>query len=214
MSVSKPQQAYASIMRGIREVRFEGDPVPCQLLLSGQHSFPLVVNSHGQVLMAASQCGSGRIVIFSHEAQMSMSPDVTINALSWLKGEKSSNMSVGVHNSTDKQVIDNLHKAGFKVKIMDDFSNDKGIGVYITCAYYIKEDAQNIIAFMKSGGGVLIGGQAWWWKSQNPKGNTLLEFPGNKVSAVAGIYFSDLYAEKSQCQSGPKYHPGNLLSKF
>ncbi|KAK7882831.1 hypothetical protein WMY93_029005 [Mugilogobius chulae] len=196
MSVSKPQQAYASIMSGIREVRFEGDPVPCQLLLSGQHSFPLVVNSHGQVLMAGSQYGSGRIVIFSHEAQMSMSPDVTINALKWLKGEKSSNMSVGVHNSTDKQVIDNLHKAGFKVKIMNDFSNDKGIGVYITCAYYIKEDAQNIIAFMKSGGGVLIGGQAWWWKSQNPKGNTLLEFPGNKVSAVAGIYFSDLYAEK------------------
>ncbi|KAF3847891.1 hypothetical protein F7725_020919 [Dissostichus mawsoni] len=47
-----------------------------------------------------------------------------------------------------------------------------------------------MVAFLKAGGGVLIAGQAWHWASTKPKENTLLQFPGNKVSAVAGIYFS------------------------
>ncbi|XP_072311598.1 TRPM8 channel-associated factor homolog [Eucyclogobius newberryi] len=204
MSVSKQQQAYASIMHGIKEANFKGSFVPCQLLLSGDHSFPLVMHSQGHVLMAASQYGSGRIVVFSHETQMYTSPDVTTNALKWLKGDKSVNMSVGVNVNTDEKVINNLRKASFKVILMDDFSSARDVGVYLTSAYYIKEDAQNIVAFMKSGGGVLIGGQAWYWKTQTPAENTLLQFPGNKVSAVAGIHFSDLHADKDRVPIWPQ----------
>lgn len=48
---------------------------------------------------------------------------------------------------------------------------------------------------MKTGGGLLIGGQAWWWASQNNGKNIILEFPGNKVTGVAGIYFSAKYGK-------------------
>uniref|UniRef100_A0A8C6UCA9 Peptidase M60 domain-containing protein n=1 Tax=Neogobius melanostomus TaxID=47308 RepID=A0A8C6UCA9_9GOBI len=184
------RQEYASIMRGIREANFENSSVPCQLLLSGDHSFPLVMNSQGQVLMAASQYGSGRIVVFSHETEMYTSADVTINALHWLKGDQSGN------------VVDSLRKAGFQLILMDSFSSGQGVGVYLTDAYSIDQDAHNIVAFMKSGGGVLIGGQAWWWSSQTGE-NTLLQFPGNKVSGVAGIHFSDLYADKERVTVWP-----------
>uniref|UniRef100_A0AAV2J3E1 Peptidase M60 domain-containing protein n=1 Tax=Knipowitschia caucasica TaxID=637954 RepID=A0AAV2J3E1_KNICA len=43
---------------------------------------------------------------------------------------------------------------------------------------------------MKSGGGVLIAGQAWSWAEGRPKDYPLLHFPGNKVAGVAGVYFS------------------------
>lgn len=48
---------------------------------------------------------------------------------------------------------------------------------------------------MKSGGGILIGGQAWKWSYKNPGVEPFLNFDGNKVSGVAGIYFTETYGE-------------------
>uniref|UniRef100_A0AAV2J5S5 TRAFD1/XAF1 zinc finger domain-containing protein n=1 Tax=Knipowitschia caucasica TaxID=637954 RepID=A0AAV2J5S5_KNICA len=59
---------------------------------------------------------------------------------------------------------------------------------------------------MKSGGGVLLGGQAWWWASQHPKDNVLLQFMGNKVSGVAGIHFTEHHIE-AECVSVQAHIP-------
>ncbi|KAM6144578.1 TRPM8 channel-associated factor 2-like [Phoenicopterus ruber ruber] len=44
--------------------------------------------------------------------------------------------------------------------------------------------------FVKGGGGLLIGGQAWHWASRHGKEKVLFEFPGNQVTSVAGVYFA------------------------
>nr|XP_057936543.1 TRPM8 channel-associated factor homolog [Doryrhamphus excisus]XP_057936544.1 TRPM8 channel-associated factor homolog [Doryrhamphus excisus]XP_057936545.1 TRPM8 channel-associated factor homolog [Doryrhamphus excisus]XP_057936546.1 TRPM8 channel-associated factor homolog [Doryrhamphus excisus]XP_057936547.1 TRPM8 channel-associated factor homolog [Doryrhamphus excisus]XP_057936549.1 TRPM8 channel-associated factor homolog [Doryrhamphus excisus]XP_057936550.1 TRPM8 channel-associated factor len=191
---SPQQRAYLALMRGLKEVDLRGSPVPCNLILTGDHAFPLVMNNRGQILMAASQYGSGRIVVMGHEAYMSKCADLVENALTWLRGDESNNLSVGVHSSA-KAVADGLTGSGFQSKIMGSFQKNMDVGVYVTNAYSLGSDVQDLVAFLRNGGGVLIGGQAWHWASSHQKENTLLHFGGNKISAVAGIYFTEHPAE-------------------
>uniref|UniRef100_A0A8D3DR19 Peptidase M60 domain-containing protein n=1 Tax=Scophthalmus maximus TaxID=52904 RepID=A0A8D3DR19_SCOMX len=186
--------AYMSLMRGLRELDLRGPCVPSDLVLIGDHAFPLAMNSRGQVLMAASLYGSGRIVALGHEAYLTAFPALVENALTWLRGDGSDNLSVGVQKNV-MAVADNLSKSSFQAKVVGAFSDGPGVGVYVTDAYSVGADPKDLVAFLKGGGGVLIAGQAWNWAKSHPKQNTLLQFEGNKVSGVAGIYFSDHYGE-------------------
>ncbi|KAJ4935619.1 hypothetical protein JOQ06_017150 [Pogonophryne albipinna] len=186
--------AYLSLMKGLKELDLRGLCVPSDLLLIGDHSFPLAMNSQGQTLMAASLYGSGRIVVLGHEGYLTAFPALVENALTWLRGEGSDNLTVGVNNKV-KAVADNLSKSSFQVKMVGSLGDSREFGVYVTDAYSMGADIKNLVAFMKAGGGVLIAGQAWHWAANHPKENTLLQFEGNKVSGVAGIYFSKSHGE-------------------
>uniref|UniRef100_UPI0037E7EEFB TRPM8 channel-associated factor homolog n=1 Tax=Semicossyphus pulcher TaxID=241346 RepID=UPI0037E7EEFB len=182
--------AYVSLMRGLREMDLCGSSVPSDLVLIGDHAFPLAMNSEGQVHVAASLFGKGRIVVLGHENYLTAVPALVENALVWLRGDGSDNLSVGVQKNV-KGVADNLSKSSFQTKVVGSFDKSLGVGVYVTDAYSVGADVKDLVAFMKAGGGVLIAGQAWEWAEKHPKQNTLLLFEGNKVSGVAGIYFSE-----------------------
>ncbi|XP_068562973.1 TRPM8 channel-associated factor homolog [Cebidichthys violaceus] len=186
--------AYMSLMRGFRELDLRGPCIPSDLVLTGDHAFPLAMNSKGQVLMAASLYGRGRIVVLGHESYLTTFPALVENALTWLRGDGSDNVSVGVHKHV-KGVSDNLSKSSFQVTVVGAFSENREVGVYVTDAYSVGADVKDLVAFLKAGGGVLIAGQAWSWAETHPKENTLLQFEGNKVSGVAGIYFSEHQGE-------------------
>lgn len=190
---SYPQDAYRVLMRGIQELDLQHSSVPCNLVLTGD-AFPLVINSQGQILLAASVYGQGRIVVLSHETYLTLCPSLVENALTWLGGGESANLSLGVQKKM-KEVVKNLNGSSYQVSLVDEFSKDLGVSVYVSDAYEVGEKAEELIAFMKTGGGLLIGGQAWWWASQNNNKNVILEFPGNKVTGVAGIYFSAKYGK-------------------
>ncbi|XP_026224933.1 TRPM8 channel-associated factor homolog [Anabas testudineus] len=191
-NIEPHHEAYMFLMKGLRELDFRDNAVPCDLLLTGDKAFPLAMNSQGQVLMAASQYGCGRIVVLSHEAYLTTFPALVENALMWLRGDGSDNLSVGVQKHVEA-VADNINKSQFQVKVVEAFSENLGVGVYVTDAYSVGEDPKDLVAFLKAGGGVLIAGQAWHWAAVHPKENIILRFPGNKVSSVAGIYFSYYY---------------------
>lgn len=184
------ESAYASLMRGMRELNLCGPCIPSDLVLIGDHAFPLAMNSQGQVLMAASLYGKGRIVVLGHEGYLTACPALVESSLVWLRGEESENQSVGVHKNV-KAVADNLNKSSFQTEVVGDFNKSLGVGVYVTDAYSVGKDVKELVAFMKTGGGVLIAGKAWDWAKNHPKKNALLLFEGNKVSGVAGIYFSE-----------------------
>ncbi|KAK5868482.1 hypothetical protein PBY51_009491 [Eleginops maclovinus] len=207
MSIQQPQtqneRAYLSMMRGFQELDFRGPCVPSDLLLIGDHAFPLAMNSRGQTLIAASLYGSGRIVVLGHEGYLTAFPALIENTLTWLRGDGSENLSVGVHSKV-KAVADNLSKSSFQVKVVGSLGDSQEFGVYVTDAYSVGADIKNLVAFMKAGGGVLIAGQAWHWAANSPKENTLLQFEGNKVSGVAGIYFSESRAETECLPVYPK----------
>uniref|UniRef100_A0A8C6MAB6 Si:ch211-210b2.3 n=1 Tax=Nothobranchius furzeri TaxID=105023 RepID=A0A8C6MAB6_NOTFU len=189
-SLNSHEGDYMCIMRGLRELNLSGPCIPSDLVLIGDHAFPLAMNSQGQVLMAASLYGSGRIVVLGHEDYLTAFPVLVENALVWLRGEGSDNPSVAVHHNV-QAVPRNLNSSRFQAEVVGAFSSDLKAGVYVTDAYSVDADPKDLVEFMKAGGGVLIAGQAWDWAAQHPKENTLLNFPGNRVSGVAGVYFSD-----------------------
>ncbi|XP_055004687.1 TRPM8 channel-associated factor homolog [Boleophthalmus pectinirostris] len=196
------QQAYSSIMNGITEVNFEGSSVPGIFILSGDHSFPLVTNSEGKVQAAASLYGEGRLVALCHETFLTTLPNLVENSLNWLRGD-SNNMSIGVHESV-RGVADSPFKTNFQIRVMQKFSGDQGIKVFVTDAFSVEGSEKEIIAFMKAGGGVLIAAQAWHWAYRHPGGNALLEYWGNKVSSVAGVYFFPESGERKRISIEPR----------
>ncbi|KAF3693052.1 TRPM8 channel-associated factor -like protein [Channa argus] len=184
------ERDYVFLMRGLKELDLCGPYISSDLVLTGDHAFPLAMNNQGQVPMAASLYGRGRIVVLGHEGYLTAFPALVENALTWLRGDGSDNVSVGVQKNASA-VADNLSKSTFQVEIVEAFSNNLGVAVYVTDAYSVGEDQKDLVAFLKAGGGLLIAGQAWSWAEVHPKENTLLQFQGNKVCGVAGIYLSE-----------------------
>lgn len=183
---------YYALMKGIPELDFQGNAVPSDLVLIGSHAFPLSMNPRGQVLMAASRYGQGRIVVLGHETYLTRFPGLVENALAWLMPSKSNNTTVRIQTSLSS-LAHNLTYCSVKTEV-GDFQN-AGSAVYVTDTNSVDSCAKELVAFLKSGGGVLIAGQAWSWAQTHPGDNTLLCFPGNKVCSVAGIYFSELPGE-------------------
>ncbi|KAK0155023.1 TRPM8 channel-associated factor [Merluccius polli] len=193
-TLSHHEKAYISITSGLRELDLRGPSVPSDLVLIGDHAFPLAMNPQGQVLMAASLFGRGRIVVLGHESYLTTLPALVENALNWLRGDGSENLLVGIHKSC-KPVADNISRSIFQAQVLGGFRQDLGVGVYVVDTYSMAPDVKSLVKFLKAGGGLLIAGQAWSWAGQHPKENVLLGFPGNKVSSVAGIYFSEHHGE-------------------
>ncbi|XP_017552318.2 TRPM8 channel-associated factor homolog [Pygocentrus nattereri] len=185
------QMDYCALMNGLQELDFQGKAVPSDLVLIGDHAFPLLMNPRGQVLIAASRYGQGRIVVLGHEEYITHFPILIENALAWLMPSCGERTTVGIHKSLHS-LATNLCYTSMKTKV-DDFQSD--FAVYISDAYSVDACAKDLVAFLKTGGGLLIAGQAWSWAAAYPEENTLLSFPGNKVCSVAGIYFSELQGE-------------------
>ncbi|XP_073435428.1 TRPM8 channel-associated factor homolog [Dendrobates tinctorius] len=181
-----------SLVKGVRSLEFSGDEVPCKLLLNGDTSFPVLVTPKKHVLVAASKYGKGRVVVMSHEAYLNHPPfmDFMKNSISWLK--PSSEAVIGVDKNFN-HLETTLSQCGYKVEKISGLK--KGLGV-LCITGYDGSQAVEIVSFVKEGGGLLIGAQAWHWSSTHKQDNVLLHFPGNKITSVAGVYFTAEYGEK------------------
>ncbi|XP_067221166.1 TRPM8 channel-associated factor homolog [Chanodichthys erythropterus] len=201
------EQDYYTLMSGLQELDFQGKAVPSDLVLIGEHAFPLAMNPRGQVLMAASHYGQGRIVVLGHEEYLTRFPGLIENALMWLMPCTGDAGIVGIKGSL-RSVADNLNYCPIKTEL-GDFRD--GLAIYITDANSVENCAKDLIAFLKAGGGLIIAGQAWSWSNDHPQENTIRNFPGNKVCSVAGIYFSEHPGEVGKFPV-PRNIPSNWLA--
>ncbi|XP_063782689.1 TRPM8 channel-associated factor homolog [Pseudophryne corroboree] len=183
---------YRSLVHGLPSLDFSGSSVPCKLLLTGDTAFPVLVSPGQHVLIAASKYGKGRIVVMSHESYLNEPQFMAFlkNAISWLK--PSSEAVIGVHSGLSL-LAQTLSTSGHKVEKITGLK--KHIGVLCTDGYNDSQ-AEEIVSFLKAGGGLLIGAQAWHWSYQHKQDNVLYHFPGNKMTSVAGVYFTSNYGEK------------------
>lgn len=178
---------YYTIMSGLEEIDIQGQSVPSDLVLIGDHAFPLAMNPRGQVMMAASRYGQGRVVVLGHESYLTRFPGLIENALMWLMPCTGDAGIVGIQKNL-VPVADNLCFSPVSAELSD---FREGLAIYVTDAYSVDACAKDLIAFVKAGGGLIIAGQAWSWAEAHPQGNVFLNFPGNKVCSVSGIYFSE-----------------------
>lgn len=188
-------------MNGVTCWDFPKEPVPSELLLIGEAAFPVMVNDKGQVLIAASSYGQGRLVIISHEAYMlhaGLAPFL-LNAVSWLCPTPGA--PIAVHSSL-ASLVNILQASGVDAQIGPKPPREP-LGVYCTDAYN-DTLTEKLAQFVKYGGGLLIGGQAWHWASQHGCDKVLSSFPGNQVTSVAGVYFTDVYGSKDRFKVSKK----------
>ncbi|XP_029463160.1 TRPM8 channel-associated factor homolog isoform X2 [Rhinatrema bivittatum] len=188
-----PTEVYKLLVNGIESLDFHGENIPCELIVIGENAFPVLLTSGKQIVIAASQYFTGRIVVISHEAFLNNPTWASFlqNVVKWLK--PSPNALVGIHNSFD-YLLDSLSNTGTSVQSSTQFSDS--FGVYCTHAYD-DEQASDLIQSLKNGKGLLIAGQCVQWSTENGGQDVLLNFPGNKVTSVAGIYFNNLDAEQN-----------------
>ncbi|XP_026579210.1 TRPM8 channel-associated factor homolog, partial [Pseudonaja textilis] len=181
-----PQNSYHSLVRGILSIDVTGGFNPCELLLIGDQAFPVLVDSKGHVLIAASQYGKGRMVVTAHESMLMLPQFLTFikNALTWLR--PSTTALIGVHRSLGA-LSELLLSNG--IKVQPDATLEDSLGVFCRNVYEDKQ-VDDLVQFVKRGGGLLIGGQAWYWSYQHGKEAVLVRFPGNLMTSVAGVYFT------------------------
>ncbi|KAM7120394.1 TRPM8 channel-associated factor 2-like [Molossus nigricans] len=195
-----PDAAFKALMNGVTSWDVPEDAVPCELLLVGEASFPVMRNDKGQVLIAASSYGRGRLVVVSHEGYLldvGLAPFLR-NAVNWLR--PSPQAPVGVHTSLEP-LVTILQGSGVGAQAQPEPGDP--VGVYCISAYNETLTAE-LIQFVKRGGGLLIGGQAWYWASQHGCDQVLSRFPGNQVTSVAGVYFTDTYGDKDRLKVSKK----------
>ncbi|NP_001088165.1 TRPM8 channel-associated factor homolog [Xenopus laevis] len=188
----KVLEDYRSLVHGIGSLDFSGDAVPCKLLLTGDTAFPVLVTPRKDVLIAASRYGKGKVVVMAHESYLNTNAfmDFLKNAVSWLSPNSEAN--IGVHKGLNL-LTDNLSANGSKVQNTSTLI--EGLGVFCTIGYDDSQDKQ-IISFVREGGGLLIGAQAWHWSYSHKQENVLHHFPGNKIISVSGVHFTSDYGEK------------------
>ncbi|MEE6515225.1 hypothetical protein FKM82_023806 [Ascaphus truei] len=184
--IPSAQTAYTSLVAGVEALDFS-HVIPCILQLTADKAFPLLANSAGEVLIAASQYGRGKIVVLPNEECLTTPTFFPFlqNAVNWLKPSTVSQVGV---QSMFPSLAEFFTSKGHKVQLQTSFSN--------TFEVYCKnadEDSQSVelISFIKGGGGLLIAGMARSWASNNSKTNVFSSYPGNKVAGVAGIHFTE-----------------------
>ncbi|EDM15519.1 similar to experimental autoimmune prostatitis antigen 2 [Rattus norvegicus] len=217
-----PDAAFEALMNGVTSWNLPKEPTPSELLLTGEAAFPVMVNDKDQVLIAASFYGHGRLVVLSHESYLlhaGLAPFL-LNAVSWLC--PSPEAPIAVHSSL-ASLVKILGDSGVNAVVQPE--PREALGVYCIDAYS-ETLTETLIRFMKNGGGLLIGGQALTWAVHHGHEKVLSSFPGNQVTSVAGVYFTDISGNRDwfkvskeipnltlyvQCEDELKYDQQQLL---
>ncbi|XP_010997683.3 LOW QUALITY PROTEIN: TRPM8 channel-associated factor 2 [Camelus dromedarius] len=195
-----PAAAFEALMSGVTSWDVPKDPIPSELLLTGEAAFPVMVNDQGQVLIAASSYGQGRLVVVSHEGYLleaGLAPFL-LNAVGWLCPSRGA--PIGAHPSL-ASLASILQGSGVEAQVQPE--PGEPLGVYCITAYDDTMTAE-LIQFVKRGGGLLIGGQALYWASQHSSDKVLSKVPGNQVTSVVGVYFMDIFGDRGQLKVSKK----------
>ncbi|XP_069836111.1 TRPM8 channel-associated factor homolog [Dendropsophus ebraccatus] len=198
---------YGSLIKGISDLNFTSESTPCNLLVTGDTAFPVLVTPTKQVLIAASKYGKGRLVAMSHESYLNepQFKDFLQNAISWLK--PSPEAVVGVVESLGP-LANTLSTFGHNIQMTTGFSKDLGV---LCMTGYDGTQVSEITSFLREGGGLLIGAQAWYWSQCQPELNVFYDFPGNKITSIAGVYFTNYEGDKGNFSVNEKLPPLQLV---
>ena len=170
------------------------------LILFSPTAFPIFVTTKGYVAVAGARYGKGKIVVVPHEAVLSHE-GLMQGAIEWCTGTSNSPVFKdpltkawrgGGWSYFDVRRI--AKDSPFPVNYLDRKELSGDIPVYITEGHY-EDHADHLMEYVKQGGGLIIGGHAWWWAHNdvdvwNGQKCTMLDHPGNKIIARAGIVFS------------------------
>ncbi|KAJ7329293.1 hypothetical protein JRQ81_015467 [Phrynocephalus forsythii] len=203
-----------TLLNGVTKFHIQ-DSIPSRLLTHGVLAFPISMTDSYQTFLAAAFYGRGRVVVAAHESLLDMesTEQFLLNAIHWLTAGKGGNVGIGGK-------FKGLHSMLKKARIPCEFTSLKeGLSVYC-CTAYSDDERGEIHEFVSEGGGLLIGGQAWYWSSQHPGSRAMADFPGNKILNKFGIGITEETITNKTYSAGQgrdavsSYHFRKALAQF
>ncbi|GJQ28784.1 MAG: hypothetical protein HBSAPP03_06680 [Phycisphaerae bacterium] len=192
----------ATLIDGVKSIAAPGVPGP--LVLFGDAAFPVVVGKDGKdvamPVVAAGTLGQGRVVAFGHTGYLDAAAlkagdtgTLMDNALRWAGRREKPRVGV----LRDRAWSEALAARGFdatSITTLDRLTEHDSLCLNAHALSNEQRDA--VLAFVKSGGGVLVSGLGWGWLQLNPA-KSIREHPGNILLADAGIAWGDGSLERT-----------------
>ena len=158
------------------------------ILPIGKWSFPLGRDSTDSTVVSASHVGRGKMIGLGHESWVTQNHEFNFRAVEWVCGE-AANVGLAYGAGFDHWE-DELRAEGHSVHLSvtpDDLSQ-------VDCLLdefwngHDDDDNMAIEQFLLGGGGVIMGGHAWYWSYSNS--DVPHNYPGNKISKTTGLMVS------------------------
>lgn len=173
-----------------------------KLLVFGPTAFPILTSKSGATVMAGAYYGKGRVVILPHE-QLLANTCVIQGAADWAAGYSAASIeSCKIAADPKSKAWSRLEndwsyiQVGKRTLPYHDVQFVKrehvlvsNPSVYITEGHY-DDHSEKLLRYVRNGGGLIVGGHAWFWAQQNPEKSVLLNHPGNRFLSKFGLAFS------------------------
>ena len=200
----------SDLAMGIGQTEWGGWPSP--ILPIGEWAFPVgfAEGAYGSSIpvISASHVGKGKMLGYGHEGwvdgQGEKETMFSLRAVEWTCG---SNAIIGLaYGAGFDDFKDDLEEEGHTVIssvtpddlnglecLLDEFWNG-----------HDDNDNQKITQFVLGGGGLVMGGHAWYWSYSNR--DVSHNYPGNKIAKTTGLFVSDRWGY-NQVEIAESPHP-------
>ena len=184
----------SDLLRGMSETNWGGWPSP--ILPIGEWAFPIGFTEEGYgssiPVISASHVGRGKMLGYGHESWVDgagvAETEFSLRAVEWVCGE---NADVGLaYGAGFDDFVDELQAEGHTVHLSVTPADLSGIDCLLDEFWngHDDQDNQNLIDFMLQGGGLIMGGHAWYWSYSNS--DVAHNYPGNKIAKTTGLFVS------------------------
>ena len=175
-----------------------GGAWPSLILPIGDWAFGVGIDWDNRPISSASHAGKGRIVGYGHETMVARTgtdsrANLSLNALDWVCDRSSDNAgqarTVGLEASFGGWK-DALLTEGYSVIELATPADLPNLDCFVTEFWNSYSDTENqqITQWLVEGGGLVMGGHAWYWSYSNS--DVAHNYPGNKIAKQTGLFVS------------------------
>ena len=186
------------LLNGMGGTSWNGWPSP--ILPIGEWSFPIAFSEGGYTsdipVISASHVGKGKMIGYGHESWVHGSggteeTEFALRAVRWACGPSA---IVGLaYGAGFEDFQEDLESDGHSVVNSVTPDNLSGLDCLIDEFWngHDDDDNEKIVSFLEDGGGLIMGGHAWYWSYSN---NDLAhDYPGNKIAKSTGLFVSSAW---------------------
>lgn len=190
------------LLEGVESVHKPG--APAAICAIGEESFPIYLGrdnaGHALPVVAGSLFGEGRVVLFGHGGYFSQkefesedhdSGQLVLNVLRWLgNSDRNPRPRVGVFRNP--KLVEALGERRIRAESVtwsSAFSGDFDVLVHGNNDWGGERHVDEMIEFVRRGGGFLGAGLRWGWEQLNPGKDPFVDFDANVFALRAGLAF-------------------------
>lgn len=169
-----------------------GGAWPSLILPIGEWAFAVGVDWDDRPIMSAGHAEQGRVAGYGHETMVARTggdnrSNLSLNALDWVCDGQGK--TVGLESSFNGWK-DTLLNEGYAVIIDAQPSDLINLDCFVTEFWNGYSDVENlqITDWLAAGGGLVLGGHAWYWSYSNS--DVAHNYPGNKIVGTTGLFVS------------------------